>query len=552
MMYMRNKFFRQCMVVLPRNYATKRSQTSLDVNDEVGASFFAKHIGSNYWKWHSVLNKHPELKNLKSKDILNSAKALNKLEFTVDDILTRPMILYTNELTLENRYVVLNECGFEAITIPLLAKFVSAMNRSVVSLKAFRYIPYDTNVIDRLRTTFSDIEVELSKDYECSESMELKFLRQHILNCYLKQKLGATASDIEKIWKTYGRIRHKSFSSVQNIIDVLTRDLNFSYERIIKNAFLLYADAENVKRILNEVPTIDGQDIKELLFKRPKIMMTSCDALLTTMQHIKEFGIGEGAILRCLEILTLGPDTVLERLKDLNEVEEFKVLSSNPRVLRLVHYQNKARLRLDYLNQLKVRCASLHILSCSSEAFARFARDGSDKTKGRDVVVYLSNVMNKSENNLRSLLSRHPNWCHIPAIQVKQCYEFLLEKQFSTEDIYNNIHIMLYPIKRIEEKLIHLKTSDFINELKSNENSEELTTNEMLTLVLYLIESEFHFTGDGIWTEQHTQHVENFNNLLPDFPESLNKMYKYGLKTTPTSITSKKESSDSFKEYVFN
>lgn len=51
-----------------------------------------------------------------------------------------------------------------------------------------------------------------------------------------------------------------------------------------------------------------------------------------------------------------------------------------------------------------------------------------------------------------------------------------------------------------------------------------------MTLVLYLIELEFHFTGDGIWTDQHTQQVENFNNLLPDFPESLNKVYKYGVK----------------------
>jgi len=57
-----------------------------------------------------------------------------------------------------------------------------------------------------------------------------------------------------------------------------------------------------------------------------------------------------------------------------------------------------------------------------------------------------------------------------------------------------------------------------------------LNNNEILTLILYLIESEFHFTGDGIWTEQHTHHVENFNNLLPDFPESLNKVYKYGVK----------------------
>lgn len=85
--------------------------------------------------------------------------------------------------------------------------------------------------------------------------------------------------------------------------------------------------------------------------------------------------------------------------------------------------------------------------------------------------------------------------------------------------------------KRIEEKLQLLQVSETMEELQLPvPNMHALSNNEILTLILYLIESEFHFTGDGIWTELHTHHVENFNNLLPDFPESLNKVYKYGVK----------------------
>lgn len=281
------------------------------------------------------------------------------------------MILYTNELTLENRYNVLKECGFEDVTISVLFKYVTAMNRSVASIKSLGYIPYDLNVVERLRTTFTDIEVQIYADYVCNESQELKILRQHVLNYYMQQRLDVSAEEIGRLWRVYGRLKHKSFNSVQKMVKVLIDELKFPKKRIIKNAFMLYGDADNVMRIIREIPTIDGQDIKEILLKRPKIMMSSCDALLTSIKHVKSFGIGEDAIIRCLEILTLGPDTILERLKDLNEIEEFKVLNTNPRVLRLVHYQNKARLRLDYLNQLKVRCASLHILSCGSQAFAK-------------------------------------------------------------------------------------------------------------------------------------------------------------------------------------
>lgn len=79
--------------------------------------------------------------------------------------------------------------------------------------------------------------------------------------------------------------------------------------------------------------------------------------------------------------------------------------------------------------------------------FFRFARDGSDRTKGRDVVVYLANVIHKPEHDVRNLLSRHPNWCHIPALQVKQCYEFLLAKKFTKTDIFHNMHLLLYPMQ---------------------------------------------------------------------------------------------------------
>lgn len=89
--------------------------------------------------------------------------------------------------------------------------------------------------------------------------------------------------------------------------------------------------------------------------------------------------------------------------------------------------------------------------------------------------------------------------------------------------------------KRIEEKLNLLSTPQFFDDMQIHVHQRPLRNNEILTLVLYLIESEFHFTGDGMWTEQQTQHVENFNNLLPDFPESLNKIYKYGVKPSTTT-----------------
>ncbi|KAH8336582.1 hypothetical protein KR074_010675 [Drosophila pseudoananassae] len=509
----------------------KPSPVEMPTEEPLNASYLTKTIGSNYRAWAAALEKHPELKSLKRKDLLNSYDTLKSLKYNAEDIITKPMIIYYGASTLSNRHSVLVECGFQNVTIQTLAKYVTVVNKPIDILKAHGFIPYNVKVAKLLADSFTDISLPVNEQDLNNESLTLKSLRQSLLNIYLRKRLQMDDADLHKLWRVYSRVRHKSFCSLQDTVKLLTTDLKFSVERLKKNSFLLHADADNVRRILREIPTIDSQDIREIGFRRPKILMSTCDSLKQTLQHVHAFGISEDAVLRCLEILTLGPDTVLERLRDLQQIEEFQVLGTNPRVLRLVHYQNKARLRLDYLNQLKVRCASLHILSCGSEAFAKFARDGSDRTKGRDIVVYLSNVLAKDEQVLRNLLSRHPNWCHIPVLHVKQCLEYLRSKKFRRAEIFTNIHLLLYPIKRIEEKLLLLQLPDALEELHLPLTGiHALSNNETLTLILYLIESEFHFTGDGIWTEQHTHHVENFNNLLPDFPESLNKVYKYGVK----------------------
>ncbi|XP_030374963.1 transcription termination factor 5, mitochondrial isoform X2 [Scaptodrosophila lebanonensis] len=522
--------------VKPPKAPTKESE--LPVDESLNPGYLTRTLGSNYRVWAAALEKHPELRTVKRKDLQNAFNALKSLNYSVDDIVTKPMIMYYNASTLSNRHSVLLECGLQEISIPTLFKYVTVINRPINILKSYRYIPYDLNVSRKLAASFTDVELPKHLHESVDEIIPLKTLRQTLLNEYLSRRLQMSDEDLAKMWRVYGRVRHKSFQSVQDTIELLTKELNFPDERLRKNIFLLHADADNVRRILQEIPTIDDMDIKQIGFRRPKILMSSCDSLKQTLEHVRAFGIRENAIMRCLEVLTLGPDTVLERLRDLNEIEEFQVLGTNPRILRLVHYQNKARLRLDYLNQLKVRCASLHILSCGSEAFAKFARDGSDRTKGRDIIFYLSNLMFKDQQLLRDLLSRHPNWCHIPLLQVKQCLEYLLSKKFSIDDIFHNIHLLVYPIKRIEEKLFLLQSSDYFEELQLPNVSDvnALSNSQILTLILYLIESEFHFTGDGIWTEQHSHHVENFNNLLPDFPESLNKVYKYGVKPAEKTV----------------
>lgn len=66
---------------------------------------------------------------------------------------------------------------------------------------------------------------------------------------------------------------------------------------------------------------------------------------------------------------------------------------------------------------------------------------------------------------------------------------------------------------------------------------KNLTQSQILGLCLYYIELEYHFTGDGIWSETGpVQHTDSFTTVLPEMPKSLTKNYKYGVKPAQIRI----------------
>lgn len=69
-----------------------------------------------------------------------------------------------------------------------------------------------------------------------------------------------------------------------------------------------------------------------------------------------------------------------------------------------------------------------------------------DRTKGFDIVLYLAKILDRSSADLRATLNRHPNWCHVPCVTVKQTLEYLQKRGYSLDTIGNNIFLLLYPM----------------------------------------------------------------------------------------------------------
>ncbi|XP_035898956.1 transcription termination factor 5, mitochondrial [Anopheles stephensi] len=500
----------------------KESATSPDV-----ARLYAPHIGAEYRVVQKWLLNNPALLELDQDETVKKLCYLKYVHVTPDEILEQPQVLFNHLITLENRTTILRECGLvEGLTLNAIGNYLKLIRKSIVLLKRNHLIPKDLDMYEQLKRQF---ECAVEPKLQWDDRTLLQDMRIRFFNEFLTKRLDFGAAELEKLWKSYSKIKHKSFGHTQRVIDILQYDYKFSRDKLVANMYLLHADPENLLRFPVEVPTIGGIELKELVVRNPKIMMVNHSSVKQVIGILKQLDIPDGEVLKSLALFTLSPKTIEYRLERLMAVKEFEVLTKHPRVLRLIQYHTKAALRLEYLQQLKVRCASLDVLSSNSQNFERYVREGCDKTKGKDTGHVLKHIFKERGEAALKLIKRHPNWYHVPVLQMQETVDALLKKKFTLDDIFNNIHVLLYPLNRIEEKLTLLQNGD--PKLQDELGVELYRANktQLLALALYLVELDFHFTGDGVWPEQ-VQQSDSSSTINVELPSSLSGEYKFGKK----------------------
>ncbi|XP_058821531.1 transcription termination factor 5, mitochondrial [Topomyia yanbarensis] len=469
--------------------------------------------------------------DLEPEDIKRKISYFRYLNATNEEILNQIGLLMQHFSTLENRATILRECGFvESLNLLTLSKYITIARRRVKDLKVQRLIPQDLDMVAQIKKQFH-AKIQASIESIKSDELPLQVLRDAFLNEFLRIRLKLSDDEIKKLWKTYSKIKHRSFSHTQRVLDILQHDYNFERDKIVSNLYLLYADPDNLLRYPEVIPSIAGVGIRDVMLKQPKLAMMQCDSIVKVLKLLRKHEINETEILNNSMILTFSPDTVSTRLKLLSQVKEFGILFNHPRFIKLITYQPKAAIRLNFLRQLNVRCASLNVLSGSSQNFEKYVREGCDKIKGKDACHYLNKIFDKQDNEAIKQLKRHPNWYHVPTVRMEDTFEYLKTEGFEPKDIYETIQILLYPKAQVERKLRKLLECRRRNEPHENFAFElsGVMPGKILSLCLYLIELDFHFTGDGVWPEEIQQSDATTNHFI-EMPKTLSKEYKFGVK----------------------
>lgn len=276
-------------------------------------------------------------------DVFHSFKYLTNIGITVDDIRKQPSILCSNETVLRNRHEILVECGCFTTNAFFLNKYTTMSRESEAALKKIEIIDSNINLQQRLADCLS---VEL---HPCNADLSLTAVRMHCLRLFYLQNDFMTGDEFDAAIRQYPYARYKSYRTIKAITELLIEQFRIPKDKIKDNFNALQADPDNVRKLLTIKP-IGGVNMADILQQTPCLLLASYDGVLTTLAHLKKFGISEEAIANCFRVLAMDPKIVGSRLSEFKLRKELQPMNSHPFVLKLIVHKFKAHSRLEHFD----------------------------------------------------------------------------------------------------------------------------------------------------------------------------------------------------------
>ncbi|KAI5634779.1 transcription termination factor 5, mitochondrial-like [Phthorimaea operculella] len=459
--------------------------------------------------------KQPVVKKLTETKIKELIDTLEELGYPKNSLLEEPLLFGMLPITLKFRHQVLCECAFQEVSIKHILSYLPLVKQKTIGyLKNRNEIPAVINIENRLASYMTQWPTSLTTlIYGDINDCTLHVLRLKIIQRYLELVLDLTKEEFERGIETYPTIKHRPLAVINETLKILQSQIMMPPHKIKNNLYLIHADPDNLKNIIYKLKTIGGIDIKEVLRLHPKLATKNYTTLVEIRKVLQEYEISNEAQMRCFEIYTLSPTTIRDRLEKAKTIPEFSAFFKHPRFLRMIHFKNTAMKRLAKLYDNNKKCLSLNILSGSSAHYETFEKAPGDRMgKVKDLVFCISQSLGSKykKSDIRNKIKRHPFWLNIPLVQVQYVYQ-KLSAEFSPEDIYHNCPILLYPWSKIREALNLLKRNPNEGLLRlfgENLDLNQLNKSQTLSLVLYLLEKNHYFTGNGVWIEEKNKTID--------------------------------------------
>lgn len=446
-----------------------------------------------YLETHRLLRIEPET-------ILKSATVCEQFGFDRKSILSTPMLLRFNPLSLDQYYNVMIEGGFINITPQRLSKFRTYYRRTVGSLKDRKLIHSTTDVVQcfikYLNPRPDNFTVINNGDREIWSDLHKKTMTE-----YLKWRLEVTQNDIDRLLSIHPGVCRKSFKYLCENIEI-AQSLGFTNEKILKYGYLLQNYPKYTRTLLEKYSNLAGADMRKAMRMYPKLVMTSPTNVEKIYEILKQHNIPDTTIRKRMNIFHMSPKTVKLRLEELERSSELKVLMHNPCVLKLIVHHNRAKARLALLKELQLKCTTVSVLGNDNSKFDVHVKEGRDVNTSSDIRALLKGLFGKDSKESEGRLQKHPFYLQVPLVSIEETYNYLRTEKFSSDAIFDVLTILLYPKEKIRDALQQVAAY-------AKERNKDLGEVQRLNLILYFIEREHHFTGNGVWLKgEHSDHGE--------------------------------------------
>ncbi|XP_039765770.1 transcription termination factor 5, mitochondrial-like [Pararge aegeria] len=460
--------------------------------------------------------KHPKIISLSEESLKCTLQVLSKFAISAEDACLEPHIFCMNPISMDNYGEILKECDFTSILPTHIIRYHTFVkSRTITQLKNKGLLRDNVNMEEKLHEHFHEWPKECHqyKNFQDTNTNILT-VRMSVLERYLQWKLCITSDEFRNYCKNYLPLKHRPMCDIKEALNIAENDIKFSKETIRSNGFIISSDPVNTKLILDNVDSLGGMDIRDVIRAEPAILKNNYQAVLEIKNLLTQYNISDDAQQHCLRVYCMRPKTVRERLEQLSNVKEYQILSTNPRVLYMVVHERKMMNRLNKIRAAQKQCYSLNNLVSSTKLFNTYINSFGEKVCSKDIAILISTSLQAqgiTNNFVLDKLRRHKYYLHA-ALNVIGENIHLLKKLFDDDVIFENCQILLYPVLELERYVnFFLKIRKGDTSAKENSNIEVdstynnincriLTDREILSLVLYEIEKKYHFSGDGIWT----------------------------------------------------
>lgn len=516
-----------CVKTLRFNQVSRYFSTEVKMNlapREGFSKFLAEQFNVSDEKIEAFLNKNVQFYNYEKDHVLDVMNILSKYSFRKSLILKYPKLFSMTPVTIENRVNVLTECGFHGNVIPdHLPSYLSLISRKTIyDLKKSKIIPEETSVQEQLVHCLSGWPTSQPMPEPCPDSSTTLYqTRMRILQRYLELKIDLPTDEFQQKLTTYPRIKHRPLKAIDKIINILQNHLKMSNTKIRSNFGILQSNPSNIELILKRVRSLAGVDIKEIVHLKPSLLNINYKTLQKIQDVLNNYGIPFSSQRRCFEVFLLSPDTIQNRLSSIKSDPDLQGYFCNPRIMRLVYYKTKADTRLSILHAKNKKCISINVLSGCSEHYKSFAYGEGDRSKGLDATRALCSLLEDtfSYKEVQSSLQQHKFFTQVPLQNIHNLFVYL-QQHFNLDEIYNNCQLLLYPLERVKRYLLPLLSykegvietgEPTIQQLTGYSfdgvDFSRMSNYVILSLTLYLLEKDYYFSGDGVWSNKNNSPV---------------------------------------------